>query len=91
MHEQMRTRMASWTLLLGAAAVVAVVVFGIPVRSLFVFAAILACPISMLFMHGGHGGHGGREEHGGDPAHENQSTRTDREVDASSREREADL
>ena len=35
------------------------------------FALFLACPLMMLFMHGGHGGHGGNEgnsEHDGPPS-----------------------
>lgn len=32
---------------------------GVPVTTLLVGLAVLACPLMMMFMMGGHGGHGG--------------------------------
>lgn len=32
---------------------------GVSASTLFLLAIVLACPLMMLFMHGGHGGHGG--------------------------------
>jgi len=37
---------------------------GASASSLLFAALILACPLMMLFMHGGHGGKGGHAEHG---------------------------
>lgn len=39
---------------------------GLPLSALFVIVAVLACPLMMVMMHGGHGGgvHGGRDDHG---------------------------
>ena len=31
---------------------------GVQVETLLLFLFVLACPLMMLFMHGGHGGHG---------------------------------
>jgi len=42
---------------------------GASASSLLFGALILACPLTMLFMHGGHGGHGGHERHGGEGDH----------------------
>jgi hypothetical protein len=60
------TRIATWAVVAGLAAVAAVVVFGVPARSLILPAAALICPVSMLFMHGAHDGHSataGQPEH----------------------------
>jgi hypothetical protein len=42
--------------------VVGALAVGVPARSLVFGLLVLACPLMMLFMHGGHGGHAG---HGG--------------------------
>ena len=47
-----------------ALAVVGALAVGVPARSLAFGLLALACPLMMLFMHGGHGGHG---EHPGTP------------------------
>ncbi len=46
-----------------AAAVVAVVGFGVPVGTVLVVGLLLLCPLSMAAMHGGHG-HGAPREQG---------------------------
>lgn len=52
-----RRRLIVWICLAAAAAgIVAVTVFGVPLRSLFLYAMIAACPLMHLFM--GHGEHG---------------------------------
>nr|WP_036344107.1 DUF2933 domain-containing protein [Micromonospora purpureochromogenes] len=44
--------------------VVGALAVGVPARSLVFGLLVLACPLMMLFMHGGHAGHGGHEGHG---------------------------
>lgn len=41
-----------------AVAVVAVTIFGVPVRTLFFFGMLALCPLMHLFMGHGHGSHG---------------------------------
>lgn len=46
-------------MLFGGAALFGVLLaFGVPLQSAFLFALVLACPLMMMFMMGGHGGHG---------------------------------
>ena len=46
-------------MLLGAAALFGVLLaVGVPLQSAMLFAVLLACPLMMVFMMGGHGGHG---------------------------------
>ena len=60
---------------IAVAAVAAVVLLwlGVPPYVLLLIALVAACPLSMLFMHGGHGGHGGHGkasyERGGETSH----------------------
>jgi hypothetical protein len=56
-----RRRLIVWGCLAAAAAgIVAVTVLGVPLRSLFLYAMIAACPLMHLFMgHGAHGHDGG--------------------------------
>ena len=42
-----------------ALVVVGALAAGVPGNSLLFGLVLLACPLMMLFMHGGHGGHGG--------------------------------
>lgn len=51
-------------LLVGAlvVAAVAILVFKVPVSTVIILAAVLACPLMMMGMHGGHGG--GHGDHG---------------------------
>ncbi|WP_088961421.1 DUF2933 domain-containing protein [Micromonospora purpureochromogenes] len=46
-----------------AIVVVGALAVGVPAKSLAFGLLALACPLMMLFMHGGHGGHGGHEGH----------------------------
>ena len=39
-------------------AIVGALAVGVPFTTLAVALLVLACPLMMLFMHGGHGGHG---------------------------------
>lgn len=39
--------------------VVGALAVGVPASSLVIGLLVLACPLMMLFMHGGHGSHGG--------------------------------
>jgi DUF2933 family protein len=59
MTPEERMRIATWVVVAALAVVVAVVVFGVPARSVMLLGAALICPVSMLFMHGAHGGHTG--------------------------------
>jgi hypothetical protein len=43
--------------------VVGALAVGVPARSLVFGLIVLACPLIMLFMHGGHGGHDGHDGH----------------------------
>lgn len=46
-------------MLLGGAALFGVLLaVGVPLQSALLFAVVLACPLMMVFMMGGHGGHG---------------------------------
>jgi hypothetical protein len=48
----------------GAVLLGAVVLFDVPLQSALLVAVLLACPVMMLFMMGGHVGHGaGDDEH----------------------------
>jgi hypothetical protein len=50
---------------------------GVPVITLLVGLAVLACPLMMMFMMGGHGGHGGSGQHTdgpGEHGHEHRPT-----------------
>ena len=47
-----------YMLLGGAALFVASLAFGVPLQSALLFAVVLACPLMMIFMMGGHGDHG---------------------------------
>jgi hypothetical protein len=38
---------------------------GVPVSTLLIGLLVLACPLMMMFMVGGHGGHGGSDQHVG--------------------------
>ncbi|MDX8034843.1 DUF2933 domain-containing protein [Lentzea sp. BCCO 10_0856] len=42
---------------------------GVPAGTLLVGLLVLACPLMMMFMMGGHGGHGGSDEHDKDHRH----------------------
>jgi hypothetical protein len=56
-RSQSRRRLIVWICLaVAAAGIVAVTVFGVPLRSLFLYAMIAACPLMHLLM--GHGAHG---------------------------------
>jgi high-affinity Fe2+/Pb2+ permease len=55
-----RTLVVWFCLALAGVAVVAVTLFGVPLRSLFLYGAIAACPLMHLFMaHGAHEHDGG--------------------------------
>ena len=60
--------------LLPIAAILAVTVFGLPFSGIVTFAILLACPLMMVFMMGGHG-HGAPEAHSSDT--EREPTKTD--------------
>lgn len=48
--------------------IVGLVALGVPASTLLVGALVLACPLMMMFMHGGHGsGHAGHDGSGQDP------------------------
>lgn len=59
-----RSRLFRWIALTGAVAAAAVAL-GVPVSTLVLAGAVLACPMMMMMMtmHGGHGSHG-HEGHG---------------------------
>lgn len=57
-----RSRLFRWIALTGAVAAAAVAL-GVPVSTLVLAGAVLACPMMMMTMHGGHGSHG-HEGHG---------------------------
>ena len=46
-----------------AIVIVGLIAVGVPAQTLLFAALVLACPLMMIFMHGGHGGHGGHGEH----------------------------
>ena len=46
----------------GAVLFGALVLFDVPLQSAALVAILLACPVMMLFMMGGHGGHGAGDE-----------------------------
>ena len=61
---------------LGAAAVA--LFAGVPANALLFGLLILACPLMMLFMHGGHGaegGHAGHDDHSGVSSEDTVGTR----------------
>jgi hypothetical protein len=62
-------RITTAIVLVAMAGVVAIVVFGAPVRALLTLGAVLVCPLSMLLMHRGHTGHGAQEGASGHPDH----------------------
>ena len=46
-------------MLLGGAGIFGLLLaFGVPLQSALLFALVMACPLMMVFMMGGHGGHG---------------------------------
>lgn len=47
--------------------IVGALALGVPARSVGFGLLALACPLMMLFMHGGHGGHGSHSGHGEQP------------------------
>jgi hypothetical protein len=51
-----------WLVVGAPIALVALVSAGIPLASLLPFAIVLACPLMMMGMHGGHGNHGMKNE-----------------------------
>lgn len=57
----------------GAVILVALMAFGVSWRQAIQYAALLACPVIMVFMmagghgHGGHGGHGGQSDGSASP------------------------
>lgn len=54
-----------YMLLGGAALFGGLLVFGVPMQSALLFAIVLACPMMMIFMMGGHGDHAsGGDERG---------------------------
>lgn len=53
-------------MLLGGAALFGVLLaVGVPLQSALLFAVVLACPLMMVFMMGGHGGHGASSDERG--------------------------
>ena len=42
---------------------------GVPLNTMLFALLVLACPLMMMFMMGGHGGHGGSDEHDRDHRH----------------------
>lgn len=61
-----RGRLAALALV---AAGVAVVVFKVPLSTVLLFALVLACPLLMAGMHGGHGGRAGHDADGRSEQH----------------------
>lgn len=62
MVESRRRKLIALVPLVVGVAGIAVVLFGVPLRSILVPGLFLLCPLSMLFMHGAHGH--GRHDHG---------------------------
>ena len=52
-----------YLLVAAGALVVGLLAAGTSVQSLLPFLLLLACPLMMVFMMGGHGGHGGAQGH----------------------------
>jgi hypothetical protein len=52
---EMKTEYLPWYALAVAIAFVGALAFGVPVSTLLLLAAVLACPLMMMFMMGGHG------------------------------------
>ncbi len=62
MVQSQRRRLVALVPLVVAVVGVAVVLFGLPLRSILVPGVFLLCPLAMFFMHGAHGHEG--HEHG---------------------------
>ena len=60
---EMKSQYLPWYALAVAVAFVGALAFGVPISTLLLLAAVLACPLMMMSMMGGHGMGGG---HGSD-------------------------
>jgi hypothetical protein len=71
----MKRQHFGWYAVAVAAIVIAAVALGVPSSTIFLGLALLACPLMMMFMMGGHGGGSGRESNDtqqrNDPAERN--------------------
>lgn len=66
----MRRQHLPFCALVLALAVVGALAVGVPARSLAFGLLVLACPLMMLFMHGGHGGHSSHNTDDGHGEHQ---------------------
>jgi hypothetical protein len=48
---------------------------GVPVQTILTGLLVLACPLMMMFMMGGHGSHGGSDHHAGGAAEHDRENR----------------